>query len=298
MALIPQVFLDTVVAIGFAPKPGDPPMWAATGFLYGKAAHAEVPIYTVALVTNKHVFDHQKRACLRFNPEGGESARHFWVDLVDGSGIPLWATDPAVDLAVVAIRVDQLVEKSIQIGVFRSDLDVWTLADAEKAGVSEGDGIFVLGFPLGLVGENRNYVIVRQGAIARIRDAYASASGDILIDATVFPGNSGGPVLTRPEVVSVQGTAATGRCALLGVISSYVPYRDIAVSPQTGRTRVVFEENSGLASVIPIDHVVRLFDDNLKEWERRGVATAGPVIRNPKTAALPNTPPLPRPASC
>jgi len=282
MALIPSYFLDTVVAIGFAGKPADTPRWAATGFLYGKRADAVESIYTVGLVTNKHVFEGQQRACLRFNPEGDQSARQFWVDLVDRAGNALWATDPSVDLAVVAIRVDQLVEQGITVSVFRNDLDILTLSQAEEAGVSEGDGVFALGFPLGLVGENRNYVIVRQGAIARIRDAYASASRDILVDVTVFPGNSGGPVLTRPEVVSVLGTKAIGRCALLGVISSYVPYRDVAISAQTGMTRVVFEENSGLASVIPVDHVVRLLEDNLQDWERRGVATAAPFNRDPK----------------
>ena len=276
MALIPPQFLDAVVAIGFRTPEAQEPRWAATGFLYGLRADADQPIYTVALVTNKHVFHGESTACLRFNPKGTEPAAELWIDLNDADGHPVWASDPNVDLAVVAIRVDQLVERDISIGVFRSDGDVLLLADASREGVVEGDGVFALGFPLGLVGQQRNYVIVRQGAVARIRDAYAGVNGEILIDISIFPGNSGGPVITKPEVVALQGTAAMGRSALLGVVSSYLPYSDVAVSAQSGQVRVVFQENSGLASVIPVDHVVRLFEQHLEEWQRRGVATAGP----------------------
>ena len=43
------------------------------------------------------------------------------------------------------------------------------------------------------------------------------------------------------------------RSLLLGIVSSYIPYADVAVSRQTGRPRITFEENSGLAKVVPID---------------------------------------------
>lgn len=279
MALIPPDFINAVVAIGFPGKDGHP-RWAATGFLYGRRASSSQPIYTVALVTNRHVFHGQPKACLRFNPRGREAAKELWVDLVDSAGRPLWADDPSIDLAVAAIRVDQLAERGVDVRLFRNDVDVLCLRDAERRGLSEGDGVFALGFPLGLVGEQRNYVIVRQGAIARIRDAYAGVANEILIDTSIFPGNSGGPVVTRSEV-TIPGAKALRRAALIGVVSSYLTYQDVAVSQQTGEARVVFQENSGLACVVPVDHVVRLFEKNLEDWRRRGVATAGPLPTDP-----------------
>ena len=42
-----------------------------------------------------------------------------------------------------------------------------------------------MGFPLGVAGEERNYTIVRQGGIARIRDWLGGNSRTILIDGTV-----------------------------------------------------------------------------------------------------------------
>jgi hypothetical protein len=64
-------------------------------------------------------------------------------------------------------------------------------ADREKLtslGASSGDGIFVLGFPMGLTGEQKNYVIVREGIIARLTEMIDKASSKFMIDSFVFPG--------------------------------------------------------------------------------------------------------------
>jgi hypothetical protein len=42
---------------------------------------------------------------------------------------------------------------------------------------------------------------------------------------------------------------------LLGLVSSYLTYEDIAVSLQTNKPRISFQENSGLASVLPVDFI-------------------------------------------
>jgi hypothetical protein len=38
-------------------------------------------------------------------------------------------------------------------------------------------------------------------------------------------------------------------------VFAYVPYRDTAVSTQTGTVRITFDENSGLAWVYPVDRI-------------------------------------------
>ncbi len=50
---------------------------------------------------------------------------------------------------------------------------------------------------------------------------------------------------------SIGETKPYQRSSLLGIVSSYVPYRDVAYSEQTKKPRMIFEENSGLASVVP-----------------------------------------------
>ena len=82
-------------------------------------------------------------------------------------------------------------------------------------------------------------------------------SSDYIVDAFVFPGNSGGPVVIKPEVARIQGTQHNTSSRLIGLVKSYIPYRDVAISPQTKRARVVFEENTGLTNVEPVDHIIQ-----------------------------------------
>jgi S1-C subfamily serine protease len=143
----------------------------------------------------------------------------------------------------------------IRFDYFQNDNQVLTRSGARDAGLSEGDAVFVLGFPLGLVGKGKNFVIVRQGAIARIRDCLEAHQKNFLIDCSIFPGNSGGPIIIRPEIAAIEGTKNLTQASLIGVAAGYVPYRDVAISAQTGNPRITFEENSGLASVFPIDYI-------------------------------------------
>jgi hypothetical protein len=156
----------------------------------------------------------------------------------------------------------------VKFTYFRSDFDPLSRVKAKELGLSEGYGVFVLGFPMSLVGTVQDYVIVRQGAIARIRDSLESppTAKTFLIDSFEFPGNSGSPVVLRPEVSEAQfpGEKPPIRAAyLLGIVKGYIPYTDMAVSLQTKHPRVTFEENSGLTEVIPADYV----EETIQDWK-------------------------------
>jgi hypothetical protein len=126
--------------------------------------------------------------------------------------------------------------------------------------LSEGDGVFMLGFPLGAVGGDRNYAIVRSGSIARIRDALSNTSRTFLVDALNVPGNSGGVVLTKPEGLAIEGTRGVRRSAIIGVVSAFVGYSQQA-APQ---------QNSGLAVIVPIDAVRDTIEAELAAATARG----------------------------
>lgn len=117
---------------------------------------------------------------------------------------------------------------------------------------------------MGIIGGDRNFVIVRGGSIARIRDTLQESSKDFLVDAFVFPGNSGGPAVSKPEALSITGTKSQSDAYLIGIIKSYLPYKDIAISEQTKRPRVIFEENSGLAAIQPIDFIQEAIQEHQK----------------------------------
>jgi hypothetical protein len=292
MALLPPSFLDCVVAIGTRREDApvneealisEPVSWMASGFLYGyfmNKIDETSNNYRVYLVSNRHVFKGLDSAWLRFNPQADEPARQFRVRLRKKEGEPIWLASPEeeVDVAVLAIDALSLRNMNIQFDIFRQE-DSTDIQALIELGTSEGDSIFALGFPMGLVGGERSHVIVRGGCIARIRDMLGGRNRTFLVDTTVFPGNSGGPVVLRPELASIEGTKSTMRAHLIGVVSSYVPYRDVALSAQTNRPRVIFEENSGLTEVHPVDCIneaIRLHLDSLGD-DANGDAQSQPI---------------------
>lgn len=254
MALVPPGFFDMVVAIGFQGE-DEKPRWGASGFLYGD--HVEETNYRVALVTNRHVFADQNIAHLRFNGKAGGAAQEHAIPLRDEHGNPYWFAHPdrEIDIGVIGINLGALDELGIEFKIFQSQNHAADRSKCLELGLAEGDGVYVLGFPMGIVGAERNLVIVRQGCIARLSDFTAGSTKSFLIDAPVYPGNSGGPVVTKPEITAIHGTKSQNASYLIGMITSYLPYEDVAVSVQTGRPRVTFSENSGLAHVISVDMI-------------------------------------------
>jgi hypothetical protein len=268
MALIPAFFADCVVAIGTVDDKGRPD-WIASGFFYGQFLEAhdnQKRSYSVYLVSNRHVFRDLAMAYVRCNPKASQPAATWNMPLQDQDGKPLWYSHPnqEIDVAVVPVNIRLLKKKAMQVSYFTSDTHAATIGKLLELGITEGDFAYVLGFPMGLTGGERNVVLVRSGSIARIRDALAHVSNEFLVDAFVFPGNSGGPVVSKPEMLSITGTKSQHAAYLIGVVKSYVPYKDVAISAQTGQPRVVFEENSGLAAVHPVDFIEEAIQEHLR----------------------------------
>ena len=172
-----------------------------------------------------------------------------------GEGTWCFHPDNSIDIAVLPVNMQSLNEHGFEPGWFASDQTAADTSKLKELEVAAGDGAFVLGFPMNLTGEQHNYVIVRQGAIARISEMLDGASKVFMLDALVFPGNSGGPVVLKPDAISIQGTKNQSVAYLIGLVLSYLPYTDMAISVQTKHPRITFEENSGLAEVLPVDYV-------------------------------------------
>lgn len=272
MALIPPFFIDCVVAIGMLDSKAKK-RWIGTGFLVGRH-HKEVDSqekpYHLFLVTNKHVLSDMNSILVRFNPRSEEPAKDYDIDLTEADELILVEhPETEVDIAVININPEVLKKDGAQFAFFKLDEHTISLGEMIERGVLEGDFVYVLGFPMGIVSSDRQYVIVRSGSIARLRDVVDRKSREFLIDANVFPGNSGGPVVIKPEIVSIEGTKPIRKAALIEIITSYVPYTDVAISQQTKRPRIVFEENSGLAAVVPIDCVIETVEKAYEELETR-----------------------------
>lgn len=289
MALLPPFFLDTVVAIGVgddAPKR----KWIGTGFIYGNAIVSDPPTkptrYRLWLITNKHVLRDLSAIHVKFNSAQDTSSSDYPISLTASDKASLWVGHPdnETDVAAIFLNAGFLHTAKRRFAFFSSDEHCLAKVGMKAQGLTEGDRCFVLGFPMGLVSQQRQYVICRSGIIARIRDYLEGHARDYLIDATVFPGNSGGPVILCPSALAITGTKPIQRSALIGIVKSYVPYIDVAVSPQTGRPRITFEENSGLASVEPLDAItetVQLAERQLVERVKSETRASTPESERP-----------------
>jgi len=274
MALIPPFYFNCVVALGKRESDGEV-NWIGTGTLVGrllKKISSSIHRYHVFIVTNRHVMENNSSLVVRFNPLNSHPAKDYDIPLIDESGKPVWKNHPntEIDLAAICLDADFLRDEGMSYEYFHSDLHLMPLRQMAKQGMSEGDFIYVLGFPMGIMAPNRQYVISRTGIIARLRDALEGTNKDFMIDSMIFPGNSGGPVINKPEIISIEGTNSVPSPYLIGIVASYLTYTDTAVSKQTGQSRVVFEENSGLAVVIPADYILETIDTcfataNIKE---------------------------------
>ena len=63
-----------------------------------------------------------------------------------------------------------------------------------KSGAGPGDEMFALGFPRGLAANKAGFPILRAGRVASYPLAPSAQYPTFLLDFSVFPGNSGGPV--------------------------------------------------------------------------------------------------------
>ncbi len=223
-------------------------------------AGKEVPIGTgfvvmstrnhLILVTAKHVVHDADGKLLvdlayRLNRAGSSSQLLKDADLVQTGG-GSWFVSKQDDVAVRFLPIVQGVSiKAIPLDRF-----------IEEQQVEAGTPLAALGFPMGLRSVDHAMPIARRGMVGR------ADSTVVLADLFVFPGNSGGPVLYVPAFktggVSFGGAEVVRQEMLIGMVSSFISYREVAVSELTKRPRVVFEENSGLANLVPA-WVVRNF---------------------------------------
>jgi hypothetical protein len=268
MALLNPIYLKSLVAIGSLDKKKKF-FCEASGFLVGFIAqnskYPEKRRYWVFLVTNRHVFERKNEVYLRFNKKEGGTEIFRQPLFFPASEERRWLAhrNKRVDLALLNVSPRILEEHRVDYFFFNEEMFAY-YKDFKKIGIEIGDFVYILGFPLGIVGELQNYPCIKWGVISRFDKELLKKEKSFLIDSSIFPGNSGGPVLLRPELTYLNGTKSVPRIFLLGVIKGYIPYEENLYSIQSGNYNVVSleRENSGLSFVVPMDFVRQIF----KHW--------------------------------
>jgi len=235
------------------------------GFLLKDDPEPSKKLYSLFLLTNRHVFQDASVLYARFDQKDVGQTKRFSILLKDKNGTKWFAhKDPQVDIAMLAINPKMLDENNIDWG-FIDEESVAYPENFNDIGIALGDSVFLAGFPMGLSGLKNNYAIVRSGILARIDEEIIESEKAILIDATVFPGNSGGPVFLRPEQLFLNESKAVQKAYLLGVVSRYRYYMEPLYSHQLNPPAVaaISIENSGLASIVPMNFAKDIFNDFL-----------------------------------
>lgn len=275
MAIIPPFFMDAVVALGVE-LPDNKKHWVGTGFLVGRREESDLNLSTVYIITNKHVVKNQRQLYVRFNSNGTAGVRDLLMQLVIEDGTVVYTEHPFPNVDVVAIQIipQVIVDNNLSLSFFSLDTHSLMLDQMQSTGVDEGSLVYALGFPMNLVNDSVKAPICRLGCISRVADAFVSpqTAESYLVDAQTFPGNSGGPIVSRPEHLSIEGTPKNTNANLIGILSAYIPYRETLYSRQTGRDRMIQEENSGLTIVHPVDRIKEVVELEWARVEQRKIA--------------------------
>ncbi|KRA59628.1 peptidase S1 [Caulobacter sp. Root655] len=170
---------------------GDGSRTVGTGFLIEDPTPDGRP--RTILVTAAHVFDKMPSASAKIGYRI-QSADGVWrydpltLKIRDGDH-PLWVKHPTRDVAAIVVEAPaEFAKAAIPLAWLAQD-DTFN-----KYGLGPGDEMMALGFPRGLSANPAGFPILRSGRVASYPLAPASVFPTFLMDFSVFPGNSGGPV--------------------------------------------------------------------------------------------------------
>jgi hypothetical protein len=235
------VFLGTFEAPSTSePKERPQHVYVGTGFL--------ITIDDIFyLVTAKHVvegfrqaIDGDKRMFVFLNGRDGKVREQSIAEVKTILSLE-WILGKDSDLALIPFGI-------------RPDFDVKAVPEKmflESTQLLDLQDLFFVSFQPGIDAPDSITPVTRRGMVSVL-----NSDGTFYMDAFAFPGNSGSPVFIKPSPATfVEGGTAIGdprACQFVGVIGEYLPYQEVAISTQTKRPRVIFEENTGLARVWPV----------------------------------------------
>ncbi len=256
MALIPYFYFDCVVAVGTSDGHGLD-RWIGSGILVGRCIESRADgekFYETYLVTWRSFVAGRSSVVIRFDSADEEQV--CVLPLVDDRGNARWVrhTDAGVDIVAMPVDPRWLMRRGIKFDFFRMDEHLLTTAGLIEQSVGEGNFVYMLVGSAGEEGGGAAGVLVRCGAIARLRDVLAARATMLLIDIPMHRGGVGGAVILKPETTSVEGTSANNGAALIGIVAGGV--RPVASNGLANGAA----EGPELVAVLPVDYVVQVVD--------------------------------------
>ncbi len=163
----------------------------------------------------------------------------------------MFHTVSEVDIAIIPfpLKGDKYDTKVIPYETFLPIINLCELYD-----------VFFLSFQPGIELESRIGPIIRSGTISRLNE-----NRTFYLDGVAFPGNSGSPVFLKPSPLRFTEKGITLKQdnlggKFIGVIGAYITYSEIAISVQTRKPRIIFEENTCLSRVWSVNYLKEIIE--------------------------------------
>ena len=176
-----------------------------TGFLYGYPSGNQTGTgLRPWLVTCKHVVEKARELMksghfdFRVRFKRGNNQQTFSLPIQEQNNFR-WTYHPTEDVAVIQASVQNLEQHKVDWRVFVFPHGALTRTQVQENNISEGHTVLSFGFPLGWKGGKeglplQDHAIVRHGVLAQVQGWIRQQHTTFLIDGSIFPGNSGGPV--------------------------------------------------------------------------------------------------------
>ena len=194
---------------------GDGTRTVGTGFLIEAPGPDGVP--RTVLITAHHVFQKMPGPTARIgyrvaNADGSWTYSPQSLSIRDRDGHELWTHHPGRDVAAITLMAPpEFAKAAIPLAYLAGD------STFQAHQLNTGDEMMALGFPRGLSANAAGFPILRSGRVASYPLAPADVFPTFLLDFSVFPGNSGGPVFVTPQGLAEGATP--GREASPGFIA-------------------------------------------------------------------------------
>lgn len=213
-------------------------------------------LYKLFLVTNLHVIQWQEEIFVCIN-------KIWWWVWEEAIQSKSWIKKEWIDIALTTINWNYLKRWNYTIN-FISEENLITQKEEYLERLETWEEIYLLWFPLWIAWLSLHNAIARQWIIARI-DNELLENNEIYFDVNNFPWNSGWPVITKPNIISLNGKKPWTESMLIGLIRSYIPshktYYDITQNPPIPTMTV--SENSWIWIWIPSYIIAELVQNEL-----------------------------------
>lgn len=170
---------------------------AGTGFLFRYDHNDDSYVF---LVTNKHVIENAQKGSLQFNLSHEDNVvlgDFYTLAFEDFKHEWFFHPDEDIDISIMAFGpvLHELEERNINIFFRTIDSSLIPIERDLKMNIDTIEDILFIGYPNNIYDEKNLIPIVRKGITATPICIDFNNDSIFLIDASVFPGSSGSPVL-------------------------------------------------------------------------------------------------------